>query len=258
MNYGKIVLVVTLGVLFTGCGVSWNEPFVPSCTVVTQEDGSSKISCPDGSESVVQSGQQGPQGAQGEVGPVGSSAPTPSPSPVASPDPISELVELENEWRVAQGQSPLAPGLTCRLYTVPANSSQIVGTTLTQKASFTLTSVIDQPDAPASDGLNILPSALKAQYQTWFVVRCTGFVVVAVSDYVKFDLRSDDGSNLYIDGSLLINNDGNHGPVTKSGTKLLRSGVHSIQLDYMQGPGGSQSLQLHSGGVPVPSEVFFR
>ena len=36
-----------------------------------------------------------------------------------SPDMVGFLVEQENTYRTMVGQTPLTPGLTCTLYTVP-------------------------------------------------------------------------------------------------------------------------------------------
>lgn len=171
---------------------------------------------------------------------------------------VEELVKIENDYRVTIGQLPLTKGLSCSLYTVPNGSAGITGTTLTHQVNFTLLDTFNQPDGSVNDGLSILPSAFRSMYTSWYVVRCTGKLVVTVTDYYKFDLRSDDGSMLYIGGSLLINNDGNHAPTTKSGVKLLRQGVNDFRLDYMQGPGGSQALVLHMDNIVVKPTNFYR
>jgi hypothetical protein len=188
-------------------------------------------------------GATGATGANGSDGKDGAVIEVPAPSQELTA--VEELIVIENEYRSLLGQSMLSRGLVCSLYTVPNGSGGIVGTTLTGVTSYTYTGSINQPESPAADGLNILPPAFRATYLSWFVVRCTGKIVIEKSVYVKFDLNSDDGSLLYVGGSLLINNDGNHAPLLKSGTKLLKQGVHDIRLDYMQGPAGSQALQLN-------------
>ena len=194
-------------------------------------------------------------GCAGEVGPRG---PAGGPAPAPSLTSVEQLIAVENEYRSLVGQLPLARGLTCTLYTVPNGSAGIVGTALTTVASYSYLGNFNQPNVSASEGLNILPPALRAAYTSWFVVRCSGKIVVTTANYYLFELMSDDGSMLYINGSLLINNDGNHAPVTKSASKLLRQGVHDIRLDYMQGPGGGEALSLSAGGSLIPSEVLYR
>jgi hypothetical protein len=80
---------------------------------------------------------------------------------------------------------------------------------------------------------------------------------MTTNDYQQFTLASDDGSVLYIDGGVVINNDGNHGVVTKSAMKYMRYGVHSIELDYMEGPGGNQALVLNMGASIMPANILF-
>jgi len=55
-----------------------------------------------------------------------------------------------------------------------------------------------------------------------------------------FVLESDDGSGLFIDGRLLIDNglDNTHGPETKSADVTLDPGVHTMQVKYFNGPDG--------------------
>ncbi len=198
------------------------------------------------------SGSQGDRGVAGEVGPPGI---VPEDPPLTD---VQKLVTLENDYRSIVGQAPLTNGLTCTLYTVPAGSGGIVGTSLTTVTSFGYVGTINQVDSSVTSGLNVLPQALRALYTSWYVVRCTGKLAVVTSGYYSFELTSDDGSLLYIDGALLINNDGNHGATTKSAMKLLKgNSMHDIRLDYMQGPAGNQALILNSGGSLLPSDIMF-
>ena len=50
-------------------------------------------------------------------------------------------------------------------------------------------------------------------------------------DYT-FKASTDDGSKLYVDGELLYDNDGAHGPITKIATKRLTKGKHNLRLEY--------------------------
>ena len=170
---------------------------------------------------------------------------------------VEELIEQENAYRELLGQNPLSQGLKCTLYTVPNGTSQIVGATLSKVTDFIYKGTFNQPVSSASDGLNVLPSGLRSLYTSWFVVRCTGKLVVEEANYYQLDLTSDDGANLYVGGSLLINNDGNHAPSTKSASKLLRRGVTDFRLDYMQGPAGQQALILKAGGELIPAANFY-
>ncbi len=53
-----------------------------------------------------------------------------------------------------------------------------------------------------------------------------------------FFLNSNDGSKLYIDDKLIIDNDGPHGAIEKQGSTLLSKGKHSFVIHYFQAGGG--------------------
>ena len=50
-------------------------------------------------------------------------------------------------------------------------------------------------------------------------------------DYT-FKASTDDGSRFYVDGELLYDNDGAHGPITKVVTKRLTKGKHDLKMEY--------------------------
>lgn len=59
-----------------------------------------------------------------------------------------------------------------------------------------------------------------------------GEVYIPADDTVVFYLNSDDGSKLFINGNLLINNDGVHGAVEVSQSTSLTQGWHLIEVQY--------------------------
>jgi hypothetical protein len=87
----------------------------------------------------------------------------------------------------------------------------------------------------------------------WFAIDYTGNFWIRRPGKYKFALNSDDGSKLYIDDRLLINNDGIHPPVTKKGSIKLSVGVHRIRVSYFQGPRFTVALIL---SVAAPSEKW--
>lgn len=193
-------------------------------------------------------------------------------APAVPTDAIASVVADENAYRATVGQSYLSAGLTCTLYAnitgspdgIPGTPAKppllgnVAGSLPSSTASWLYIGNFNQPDSPASDGLNVIPSAIRTLYTAWFVVRCTGYVVITDNDYYNFTLTSDDASLLYVDGSLLVNNNGNHGTTSVSAMKQLRRGVHSFRLDYMEGPSGGQSLLLYTNGVLTPANIFYR
>ncbi len=66
-----------------------------------------------------------------------------------------------------------------------------------------------------------------------------GYVQVPTDSFYDFAVESDDGATLEIDGEVVVDNDGNHGPRLVSGHIPLRQGLHKLQLRYFQSEGGA-------------------
>lgn len=75
----------------------------------------------------------------------------------------------------------------------------------------------------------------------------SGYVNVPQSGVYQFWLNSDDGSQLFLAGRELINNDGVHGMIEVSGAMVLEAGWHPIEIRYFQGVGGL-GLELYWKG----------
>lgn len=69
---------------------------------------------------------------------------------------------------------------------------------------------------------------------TEFSVAWDGYLLVPQGDTYTFSLTSDDGSWLWIDEGLVIDNGGYHGVATKTGTIPLSSGYHHIVVMMFQ------------------------
>jgi hypothetical protein len=78
----------------------------------------------------------------------------------------------------------------------------------------------------------------------WFAIRYTGRFTVQRSGQYYFRLVSDDGSMLYVDGYMIIDNDGTHPPSSRLGNMRLLEGEHEFFLSYFQGPRDWIALQL--------------
>jgi alpha-L-fucosidase len=79
--------------------------------------------------------------------------------------------------------------------------------------------------------------ALKEQNESYGFV-FTGLINVPVDNVYTFYLESDDGSKLMIDGKELIDNDGLHAMVEKTGEIALAHGFHIIGVYFFQRGGG--------------------
>lgn len=185
-------------------------------------------------------------------------APAPSPAtPVVAPSAVETVVADVNQTRTAQGSLPLSRGLSCAVYTVASSITQISGASRSHVGSYVFLGLFDQPDEPSSMGINIMPEAFRMIYKALYSVTCSGQLIVTESGYYPFELTSDDGTILKLDGSVLINNDGTHAVVTKYALKFLSKGAHSFSIDYFD-IGGRHALTLTSGGKLVPAENFYR
>ncbi|MEC9093268.1 MAG: PVC-type heme-binding CxxCH protein, partial [Planctomycetota bacterium] len=80
-----------------------------------------------------------------------------------------------------------------------------------------------------------------------FALRFTGNVIAPKSGRYTFFVASDDGSRIYVDGKLLVNNDGAHGMVEKSASLNLSGGAHSLIVTYFDN-GGSDGLDVNWSG----------
>jgi hypothetical protein len=69
---------------------------------------------------------------------------------------------------------------------------------------------------------------------SWFMVDYRGSFTVRQNGDYKFRLHSDDGAYLYIDGALVIENDGKHEPISAWGSVHLQPGHHQLKLLYAQ------------------------
>ncbi len=71
-----------------------------------------------------------------------------------------------------------------------------------------------------------------------FALRFTGNVIVPKSGKYTFSVASDDGSRIYINDELLVNNDGLHGMSEKRGSVNLAAGAHKLVVTYFDNGGG--------------------
>lgn len=78
-----------------------------------------------------------------------------------------------------------------------------------------------------------------------------GYIDIATAGTYGFSLASDDGSKLYIDGKTVVDNDGDHGVITKAGNIELKPGKHAIRVEWFNGGGGAWLGAWFEGpGIP--------
>ncbi|HEY2683114.1 MAG TPA: OmpA family protein [Steroidobacteraceae bacterium] len=78
----------------------------------------------------------------------------------------------------------------------------------------------------------------------WFSLTYQGSIYIPATGKYNFRLSSDDGSQLFLDDALVIDNDGVHTMTDKSAGVDLKQGTHAFKLRYFQGPPVQIGLQL--------------
>lgn len=72
----------------------------------------------------------------------------------------------------------------------------------------------------------------------------TGVLDVASDGTYNLTLDSDDGSLLFIDGNLAIDNGGGHGPTQVTEAIMLSAGSHSFRVEFYEDFGGQSGVDL--------------
>jgi hypothetical protein len=112
-----------------------------------------------------------------------------------------------------------------------------------------------------TNGLNIPPRDFEDGFPgvtnrfEWFAIDYRGRFYIDQPGKYRFILASDDGSKLYIDDKVLINNDGIHSVLAVEKSITLAGGIHRIRISYFQGPRYSVALML---GVWGPGDSRWR
>ncbi|HEX5360090.1 MAG TPA: PA14 domain-containing protein [Fluviicoccus sp.] len=91
----------------------------------------------------------------------------------------------------------------------------------------------------------------------WFGVRYQGPLTIQETGDYSFSTYSDDGSKLYIDDQLIVNNDYQHGPWSNGVfTVSLSKGVHTLRIEYFQGPRDMIALQVYGYKAGSPQQLL--
>ncbi len=95
-----------------------------------------------------------------------------------------------------------------------------------------------------------------------FSVEWNGTISAAANGTYAFQLNSDDGSWLFIDSALIVNDGGAHGPLIVTGTVTLSQGLHQITVFFFECCGGASGVDLSwkppgaTSFTLVPSSAF--
>ncbi len=83
--------------------------------------------------------------------------------------------------------------------------------------------------------------------ESYYAISYDSYLQIDKTGEYKFYTASDDGSILYINGNEVINNDGNHGVIERSGSIELEEGRHKIRVTYYNGYGGAWLDAFYKG-----------
>lgn len=88
-----------------------------------------------------------------------------------------------------------------------------------------------------------------------------GYIDIPVKGIYRFYTHSDDGSQLFIDGRLVVDNDGGHSARRREGKIALEAGLHPIKLYYFEDYMG-QELEVGISSLeiveqPIPNSMLF-
>ena len=142
----------------------------------------------------------------------------------------------------------ISSGLCGQIYEIPADTIWLPRFSKLKPVGTIYTTVLNVPPRNFNEGF---PGV--TQRSEWFAIDYAGKFWIQKPGKYRFALNSDDGSKLYIDDHLVIDNDGMHPAVTETGKRKLSLGIHRIRVSYFQGPRFQVALTL---AVAPPGETW--
>ncbi len=114
---------------------------------------------------------------------------------------------------------------------------------------------------PVKSGVTSVISVKEKQRKDKFALVFEGYIKIEGDGVYHFYTASDDGSKLFINGIEVVDNDGEHGTVEKSGKAALKKGYHKIRVVYFDSGGGNELKVLMQSGSgtkkEIPSSLFY-
>jgi len=108
---------------------------------------------------------------------------------------------------------------------------------------------------PVDEGVvsNITLSPKKSS--NYFGFEYDGYIRIPGDGIYNFYTASDDGSRLFINDKLIVDNDGLHGIVDKGGVIALKEGYHRIRIDFFESAGG-EDLKVYLKGPGMEKQFI--
>jgi hypothetical protein len=142
-------------------------------------------------------------------------------------------------------------GLHGDVYFIGANSTHLPDFLRLRSLGTIYTTALNIPPQDFKQGFPGMPKRFE-----WFAIDYTGKFWIDNPGLYTFSLMSDDGARLYIDDREIIDNDGIHSPLERTGSVELSGGIHRIRVSYFQGPRFQVALVLQVAPPGGPMRVF--
>lgn len=122
--------------------------------------------------------------------------------------------------------------------------------------------VADITGTPVASGHMAEPAIDSAQQEDHFAFIFDGYILLPETGIYTFSTISDDGSVLFIDGKLVVDNDGGHSAVQSIGMAALQKGYHKFTIKYFEdyeGQSFSWMWRIPSSKnlSPIPTNALF-
>lgn len=143
-------------------------------------------------------------------------------------------------FKASEMKKPATPekvetGLTCDFFKkYYKNTKEIIGKA---DESFVVTNIKAPKEAPS------------------FGLIFNGYIDVPETGVYSFFFTCDDGGVLYIADEMVVDNDGQHSPILKSGQAALEKGMHPFKLDFLEGGGGYTLKLQYSFNGSAPKDI---
>ena len=180
-------------------------------------------------------------------------------SPVYThPFEISTNTEVKAQ-AILEGSHPSSKSHVIYNYVDPAKNGVLWSL---YKGPFTNVPDCNQLKPIAKGGLFQFGLTKIASPKVNFALQLKSFIQIDKAGRYSFYVTSNDGSKMYIDNNLLVDNDGEHGTKEMSNSLSLDKGRHEIRIDYFQSGGQKTLLAAYSSDdiryQPIPESILFK
>lgn len=118
-----------------------------------------------------------------------------------------------------------------------------------------------KPAGPPSVSATVSAQPESLNRQDHYELVFDGLLKVNQAGVYRLGIRSDDGSKLFVHDKLLIDNNGNHGPITRTSWVDLQPGLHPFRIEFYEDEGEQLLEFLMADGdqdlEPVPADRLF-